>query len=218
MLSFTNKHSLNLAEVGRHQGSKRPRAHFAKAGRKNHVRGFYGPITNIPEFVLNEFQLSLSLLPWKGTLYFVARAIQGGSRPLATAPLRQHSGKSGQVGQRAASKAGCTRENTEVRGGYAQPSGRAGNRTRADPLPPLSSFCLPPRPHFACPQPWCGSSPGGAAAGNLRAARRCPGLAFPRGRPLRRPGPARRLHPPAAEGQATRRGAAAWSLVASLNP
>lgn len=216
MLSFTNKHSLNLAEVGRHQGSKRPRAHFVKAGRKNHVRGFYRPTTNIPEFVLNEFQLSLSC-PEKEASILRSRAIQGGSRPLPTAPLWQHSGKLGQVGGRAASKAGCTRENTDVRGGYAQPSGRAGNRTRADPLPPLSSSCLPPRPHFACPQPWCGSTPGAAAAGSLQAECGCPGLAFPWGRLLPPPGSARRLHPSAAEGQATRRGAAVWSLVASLN-
>lgn len=34
MLSFTNKHSLNPAEVGRHRGTKRPRARFVKGGRE----------------------------------------------------------------------------------------------------------------------------------------------------------------------------------------
>ena len=92
MLSFTNKHSLNPAEVGRHRGTKRPRALFVKGGRKNHARGFYGPVTNIPEFVLNEFELSLSC-PAKEALILRPRGIQGGSRPLSAASLWQHSGK-----------------------------------------------------------------------------------------------------------------------------
>lgn len=92
MLSFTNKHSLNPAEVGRYQGTKRPRAHFVKGGGENHARGLYGPVTNIPEFVLNEFELSLAC-PAKEASVLRPRGIQGGSHPLATASLWQHSGK-----------------------------------------------------------------------------------------------------------------------------
>ncbi|CAM9870242.1 unnamed protein product, partial [Bubo scandiacus] len=94
MLSFTNKHSLNPAEVGRHGGTERSRAPFVKGGRENHARGFYGPVTNIPEFVLNEFELSLCC-PTKEASIFRPQGIRGGSRPLGSATLRQHSGKAG---------------------------------------------------------------------------------------------------------------------------
>ncbi|XP_014806065.1 PREDICTED: homeobox protein SIX2 [Calidris pugnax] len=91
MLSFTNKHSLNPAEVGRRQGTKRPRVHFVKGGRDNHARGLYGPVTNNPEFVLNEFELSL-VCPAKEAAIFASPGDPG--RTLSTASSWQHSGKS----------------------------------------------------------------------------------------------------------------------------
>lgn len=90
MLSFTNKHSLNPGEIGRQQGTKRPRAHLAKGGKEKQAKGrwsggMYGPITNIPEFVLNEFELSLPC-PAKEASILRPRGIRSWSRPLATAP------------------------------------------------------------------------------------------------------------------------------------
>lgn len=54
-----------------------------------------------PEFVLNEFELFLSC-PAKEASILRPRGIQGGRLPLATASLRQHSGK-GRAGRRALS-------------------------------------------------------------------------------------------------------------------
>lgn len=90
MLSFTNKHSLNPAEIGRNRGTKRSRAHFVKERREHHARGLYRPDTNMPDLVLNEFELLFSR-PEKESSIFRPRRIQGGNRPLATVSLRQHS-------------------------------------------------------------------------------------------------------------------------------
>lgn len=90
MLSFTNKQSLNPAEIGRNRGTKRSRAHFVKERREHHARGLYRPVTNMPDFVLNEFELFFSR-PEKEASIFRPRRIQGGNRPLATVSLWQHS-------------------------------------------------------------------------------------------------------------------------------
>lgn len=81
MLSFTNKHSLNPEEDGRHRGTKRPRAHFVKGEKEKQATGFLR--TNIPEFVLNEFELPLSCPAKEGSI-LRPRGIRGRSHPLAT--------------------------------------------------------------------------------------------------------------------------------------
>lgn len=90
MLSFTNKHSLNSAAIGRNRGTKRSRAHFVKERRDLHERELYRPVTDMPNFVLNEFELFFSR-PEKEASIFRPRGIQGGNRQFATVSLWQHS-------------------------------------------------------------------------------------------------------------------------------
>lgn len=146
MLSFTNKHSLNPAEVGRHQGTKQPRAHFVKGGRENHSRGLYGPVTNLPVFVLNEFELSLAC-PAKEAPILRPRGIQGGSRPPSTASSWQHSGKA-RTGRRT-----CSFQSGVPSGKYRHTRRiRTGVRTRWEldagwsAAPTLLLLLLPPSP------------------------------------------------------------------------
>lgn len=89
-LSFTNKRSLNPAAIGRNRGTKRSRTHFVKERREHHARGLYRPVTNMLDFVLNEFELFFSR-PEKQSSIFRPRMIQGGNRLLVTVSLGQHS-------------------------------------------------------------------------------------------------------------------------------